>query len=104
MQGGAYRDYYRGDTVVCAVKLVGEDEQRRSRKQSNYQLPLGNYPVFALRTRPRLKIVLPVRVDGTDTPRRCVGVALDSTAVHPREFLFVTIVDRLVFCAVCPTD
>ena len=27
-----------------------------------------------------------------------------SPIMYPREFLFVTIVDRLVFCAVCPTD
>lgn len=43
VQGGAYRDYYRGDTVVSAVKLVGEDEQRRPRGSSttNYHLAMN---------------------------------------------------------------
>lgn len=38
--------------VVLVARLCGEDEQRRSREQSNYQLPLGNHHYFALRTRP----------------------------------------------------
>lgn len=43
--------------VVAAVVRMNNGGQR---KQSNYQLPLGNHPVFALRTRPVSPIPRPM--------------------------------------------
>ena len=82
--------------VVNAVRLSCEDEQRRSRDQSNYQLPLGNEPALPYAHASSIFLLAGAR---SWTPRYHVGVALDCTVIHPREFLFVVVVDGLVVCA-----